>query len=245
MRGAALSAVWVGARSLTLSPRVTGRLVVAGLLGVIGMATLTALGAYRMSFAAPEWWRTVNATDPATVALAERTEQAMTSAVHLRRPLGESWTVAVSAREANAWMNVMLPRWLENRDVERPGWADEVQLHFDSGWVGAGVMVADGLGRERFVTLRATPIIDESGALWLRPVGASVGRLSVPLRWTFEELERRVGVEQDERRLAEAVMGRRPVVESAELGLGDGRRVRVRGVRMEGGRLLVTCETVR
>lgn len=245
MRGAALSAVWVGARSVTVSPRLTGRLVVAGVLGLIGVGTLIALGAYRLSFTAPEWWRTVDPNDPTTVALAEETERALTSAVHQRRALGEAWTVAVTAREANAWMNVMLPRWLENREVERPAWADEVQLHFDDGWVGAGVMVEDGLGRERFVTLRATPIIDSDGALWLRPQGASVGRLAVPLRWTFEELGRRISGTADERRLAEAIMGRLPVVDSAELALGDGRRVRVRGVRMEGGRLLVTCETVR
>jgi len=245
MRTMAHSAVWVGARSLTLSPRATGRLVVAALLALIGLGTLLALGAYRMSFVAPEWWRTVDPEDPATVSLAERTERAMTSAVHARRPLGEAWTVAVTAREANAWMNVMLPRWLENREVERPGWADEVQLHFDDGWAGAGVMLEDGLGRERFVTLRAAPVVDENGALWLRPLGASVGRLSVPLRWTFEELERRVGRDSDERALAEAVMGERPVVESARLELGDGRVIRVRGMRMEGGKLLVTCVTER
>ncbi len=245
MRGAAHSAVWVGARSLAMSPQVVGRFVVIGLLVVIGLGTLTALGMYQLSFSAPEWWRTVDPEDPATVALAERTEQAMTSAVHKRRELGEAWTVAVSAREANAWMNVMLPRWMENQEVERPAWADEVQLHFDTGWVGAGVMVEDSLGRERYVTLRATPIVDEEGALWLRPLSASVGRLSAPLRWTFEELERRVGAGEDEKRLAEAIMGKRPVAESAELSLADGRTVRVRGVRMEGGKLLVTCETVR
>lgn len=243
MRAAARPAWLVGLRSLSVSPRVLARLVVVGLLALIGIGTLTAIGAYRLSFAAPPWWRTVDATDPATVELAERTEQAMTSTLHRKRELGEPWVVALSAPQANAWMNVMLPRWLENRDVDRPAWTSEVQLHFEDGEIAAGAMVRDARGRERYVTLRIAPIVDESGAVWLRPKGAAVGRLGAPLRWTFEELERRATPETEE--LVAGILGRAPVADEASVELGDGRIVRVVDARVRERRLLVTCVTER
>lgn len=243
MVDAARSAVVIGLRSLAISPRMTARVAVACLLALIGLGTLTALGAYRLSFSAPDWWRTVAAQSPGTIALAEGTEQAVTSALHRRRELGEPWTVAVSAPEANAWVNVMLPRWLENRDVDRPEWAREVQLNFEHGSVAGGAKVEDDRGRPRYVTLRAEPVIDAMGALWLQPRGASVGRLSVPLRWTFEEFERRASGDRAD--LVAAIMGRQPVARSASVSLGDGRVVRITGVRVEEGRLLVTCVTER
>jgi hypothetical protein len=243
VRAAARPAWLIGLRSLSVSPRVLTRFVVVGLLVLIGIGTLTALGAYRLSFAAPPWWRTVDATDPATIELAERTEQAMTSALHRKRELGEPWTVALSAPQANAWMNVMLPRWLENREVDRPAWTSEVQLHFEEGEIAAGAMVTDERGRERYVTLRVEPMVDDAGAVWLRPRGASVGRLDAPLRWTFEELERRATPETDE--LVAGILGRAPVAAEAVVELGDGRIVRVVGARVRDHRLLVTCVTER
>lgn len=230
-------------RSVSISPQVAARLIVVALLVLIGVGTLAALGAYQLSATAPAWWRTVDATDPATVALAERTEQAVASALHRKRELGEPWTVAISAPQANAWMNVMLPRWLANRDVERPAWTSEVQLHFEDGHIAAGAMVTDARGRERYVTLQAEPIVDSGGAVWLRPAGATVGRLQAPLRWTFEELERRATPETGA--LVAGLMGREPVAPEASVELGDGRIVRVVGARVREGRLLVTCVTER
>lgn len=244
MRAASRPAGWVVAvRSLSVSPQVAARLVVVALLVLIGLGTLAALGAYQLSLSAPAWWRTVDPADPETVALAERTEQAVASALHRKRELGEPWTLAISAPQANAWMNVMLPRWLENRDVERPAWTSEVQLHFEDGLVAAGAMVADAAGRERYVTLEAEPIVDRAGAVWLRPDGATVGRLRAPLRWTFDELERRATPET--RDLVAGLTGQAPVAPEALVELGDGRIVRVVGASVRDGRLLVTCVTER
>jgi len=230
-------------RAASVSPRTVARVVVAVVLALIGIGTVGALGAYRLSSMAPEWWRTVDAGAPGTIELAERAEQAVSAAVHKRRALGEPWTVAVSVREANAWLNVMLPRWLENQGTALPGWAEEAQVHFDRGWVAAGVRVRDDEGTTRYASIRASLEVDGSGALWVRPEGASLGRLRAPLGWAFGVLERRAGEEQAE--LVAALAGEAPAAREAALELGDGRVVRLRGVHLRSGKLLLTCVTER
>ena len=231
-------------RSLQQSPHVLARLIVISLLALIGIGTLAALGAYRLSMTAPGWWRTVDAADTATITLAEDTEQAVTTTLYAKHELGSPWTVAVSAAQANAWVNVMLPRWLENQDIDTPEWVSQIQFHFDPEWIGCGVMVPDEQGRQRYVTLRARALVDDSGALWLRPVGASIGRVGMPLRWTFEEMARRAEGPA-EREVVDAIRGLVPVSDEIAVELGDGRVVRMLAARPDKGRLLVTCVTER
>jgi hypothetical protein len=111
-------------------------------------------------------------------------------------------------------------------------------------------------GSTRVLAASVRPEFRADGALWLPGSSVSVGRLSMPASWVVSDRARASGpaagaVVPDElarlpkaKDLMDALAGRRPAMRSPVLRIGDGRRVRLLGLRAEDGALYVTCQTL-
>lgn len=195
----------------------------------------------------PVWWRTVDARDEGVIDLAERVERAVVSAMHRARPDSEPWTVAVTAAQANAWLNVKLPQWARSRDTGWPREIAEVQTHFSGGRIGVGMRLASGrAGSAPIVAATVEPIMRD-GALWLTQPATVAGRLDLPAGWTINRLSSWLPPEMRARsmtrRTLDALMQKGPVIPDAAFRIEDGRRVRLVAVAVEHERLLLTFET--
>lgn len=194
----------------------------------------------------PTWWRTVDPSNPTVVELAERVEQAVVSSMHRARPLGEPWTVAVTAPQANAWLNVKLPRWVRSRNAHWPDQIGDVQTHFGDGKISVGVKIGSGAA-DQIVAATVNPRLSEDGSLWLSQPSTNAGRLDIPAGWTIARLQSWLPPEIRERdmtgRMLDALRQRGPVLPSTWVDLEDGRRIKLLDVRVEHERLLLTCVT--
>ncbi|MDX9911730.1 MAG: hypothetical protein RBS39_07865 [Phycisphaerales bacterium] len=223
------------------------------------------LFAHSLSAQAPRWWRNVSPADPRTQDAAEQLEYAISDQLHASRAgsasaerpehwSSELWSASISASDANAWLNVRLPKWLANEDetLRWPSELAEVQIDFGQGDVRLGARLVAG-GQDRIVWATFTPEIREDGALWLRARHVHLGRLSVPAPWVLGEAEDLVNEyvppefrdHPESRRLFDALAGRVPIVDSPTLRLADGRRVRLVAMQALDGRLSVACRTER
>lgn len=211
-----------------------------------------------LSRTAPAWWRSVSPEDPRTIQRAEAVEQGVMNHAAMQRPApapgepGTVWTVALSAADANAWLNVRLPKWLANREepVPWPAELDELQVEFEGGAVHVGARVRAS-GSQRVLSATLVPRVEPDGSLWVPARAVSVGRLAVPAGWVLGEARARARARVPEalRQMPEAAAmflafeGRAPLVSNAVLRLGDGRRVRLLDLRARDGRLEITCRT--
>ncbi len=223
------------------------------ILGVVlticaASAALTAIVvAALLARESPVWWRTVDPNDSEVVELAERVERAVVSAMHRARPDAEPWTVAVTASQANAWLNVKLPQWARSRDAGWPREIAEVQTHFADGRIGMGMRLAGGrVGNAPIVAATVEPTMRE-GALWLAQPATVAGRLDLPAGWTINRLSSWLPPEMRTRsmtrRTLDALMQKGPVIPDASFRIEDGRRVRLVAITVEQERLLLTFET--
>ncbi|HLP83860.1 MAG TPA: hypothetical protein VK157_05880, partial [Phycisphaerales bacterium] len=101
------------------SLRRSGRTLV--LLALVVVAALTmVLAGVAHARRAPAWWR-VDAPTAAMAEQAESFEHAVLAQMTLVRATEESWSVALSEEDINAWLATRLKPWMENR-----GLADEL-----------------------------------------------------------------------------------------------------------------------
>ncbi|RMH27808.1 MAG: hypothetical protein D6693_04680 [Planctomycetota bacterium] len=217
-------------------------------VSAVSAAGLMAVTALLLSRQAPAWWRPVDPADPATVDLAERVERAVVSAMHRPRPPGEPWTVAVTAEQANAWLNVKLPRWVRSRSDAWPEEVRRIQTRFTGGRLSVGLEIAGGSDEPRIVAATVEPVL-RGGGLWLTQPATNAGRLDLPAGWTIKKLARWLPEPIRTREMAEralaALKQEGPVLPTVEARLEDGRRVRLVGLRIDEDRLLLTCVTTR
>jgi len=232
---------------MAVAPTAVRTLAVASILGLAAALTIALLAAVSLARLSPAWWRTVEAANPDTVALAQRIERGVVSHVHSLRPEGEPWTVSISAAQANAWLNTKLRDWMASRDVAWPERVAELQADFNEGEFRIGARISGDSDADRIVAATAVPTVDERGALWLPLDAARAGRLDLPRGWTVARLrewlpEETLGAEAVARVL-DALSGDAPLFQSASIKLEDGRRVRLVRITATGGKLLLTCET--
>lgn len=206
--------------------------------------TVAALAAFSLAVSEPAWWGASGVDRVEAARVAEDVERGVSNALHLGRPLGEAWMVGIAQDDANAWIADRLPMWLANQGVRRPELLPEVRVAFDEGRIRIGFKRRDS---ERMATVSLRPRFDERGALWTPATGLSVGRLRLPSGMLRER-----GLDQvpdpyresdGAKRAAATLSGEIPA--PTELRLADGRVVRVTGVKVEEGRLVLTCVTVR
>lgn len=199
-----------------------------------------------LSREAPPWWRHVDPHDPQVIELAERVERAVVSSVHRARPINEPWTVAVTAPQANAWLNVKLPRWVQSRNANWPAEVGQVQTHFADGKISVGVRIGDA-SDDQIVAATISPQLHDDGSLWLTQPTTNAGRLDLPSGWTISRLAAWLPPSITQREMTglvlDALRQRGPALPSAWIDLEDGRRVRLIGLSIDDERLLLSCVT--
>jgi hypothetical protein len=213
------------------------RVAVALALAVFAVIALIVWAAYRP----PDWYNPRQIGD-AGAWLAEGVERRVLSELSAAHRFGEPWTLAVTAAEAEAWLNVRLPLWIENQGVPRPAWFGFVGVSFESGLARVGLGTGAG-GTPPVVSLTLTRSA-VAGALPEHAV--RLGVLPVP-GWIIEQFAPGLGKQ------VEAAISRssdpRQANSAEPPGLGairldDGRRVRFTAFNANDGTLTLHCVTL-
>lgn len=220
-----------------------------------GVILATCLAAAAMTFVvvalllsreAPPWWREFDPNDPQLVELAERVERAVVSSMHRARPINEPWTVAVTAQQANAWLNVKLPRWVQSRNANWPPEIGQVQTNFADGKISVGVRIGQ-TDDDQIVAATISPQLHNDGSLWLTQPTTNAGRLDLPSGWTISRLAAWLPPSITQREMTSMVLDalrqRGPALPNTWVDLEDGRRVRLIGLSIDNERLLLSCVT--
>ncbi len=243
-------------------PHRTRRLVVGGAISLVFTACVGVLIALALVRSSPRWWRTILREDPATVELARQVEADLARQINDHRPIpgapgetwkSEPWSVEINPVAANAWLNVRLPMWLANQRQEFhwPRNLSDLQVDFGPKEITIGARVRSG---DRYQVLTATlrPRIEESGKVWMPASWVNLGRLAVPASWVLERARSGAAeyvpptlrnLEQTQR-LFRAFEGREPITDRSAFTM-SGNHVRIVGIDVRDGNLVVTCQTVR
>lgn len=215
---------------------------------------LIGLGAFAyvssLARATPSWWaQTMPADERAR--LAKQTENSVITLVH--RPQGERWSLEIDESAVNAWIAEKLPAWLnhgEGADTWPPEITELRMIFGDDRLLLAARIHDPSTDTTRVVGATLAPRITDTGQLWIPARRVHIGALDLPggslIARTADsdvlpaQLRERPTVPL----LLQALAGDRPALESAELRLGDGRRVRVESMTLEDGRATLVCQTV-
>lgn len=222
------------------------RRLVIGALAAIGAVTAALILAATLARRAPSWWRSA-ATDPAAGAdLAERVERAVASRIHKWEASAEPWTIAITQEQANAWLAVRAPKWAANRAAPADKTAmPEARVRFEAGAIVIGLR---NPGSHYIITARLTPSIAAGGALRASLRSVRAGALPVSaavVERAAGSLSENLQRDPDAARALAAITGDAPLLKDARITLEDGRRVTLRGIAVEEGRLVLTCATDR
>jgi hypothetical protein len=200
--------------------------------------------------------------DPATINLAVNVENALINHVNEHKPvprgpgepwLSDPWKIRIDSSEANAWLNVRLPMWLNNQQ-EKFHWPrnmSDLQVDFADQQITVGARVRSG-DRHQVLTATLEPRLEKDGQLWLPASWVNLGRLAVPASWVLERAKSGAAeyVPTDLRKLDEtqrlfrAFEGLEPIANTFLFRLDD-RKVRILEIRAEAGVLEITCQTER
>jgi hypothetical protein len=234
------------------------RLAIRILLGLAAaalllLAVLTVV-LFVLTSRAPAWWAPPDPADPAAKDTAQAVENGITTILHQAHASGagangsgasEPWTVRLTDDEINAWLSVRLGSWLASRSDVSAADIPLVQVAAAAD----GLRIGIGLGRSRVLSAVLAPEIAADGSLRVRAGDCAIGELAVPLSW-IGRIARQVQAgasgtgDFDADALLEALAGRRAAAADPVLTLSDGRRVRLLGLRLGEGELLVTCRTL-
>lgn len=236
------------------------RRIAGGAVAVVSLVFALVVLAMVLASGRPSWWPRADRADPAALAAGEALENQVAAEISRVRPgapesgaagsrewrSGE-WVVEISDGEAGAWLNTRLRKWLANRGAELPEVVRQIGVSFGDGAVRLGASVGRS-GEERIVSASATPEVAADGSLWLRRTRVYAGRLPLPASWLLSRTGAgwpggEVGALAASGGVRGALLGEGPAVVSPALALGDGRLVRVVGVEVKPGRLIVTCRT--
>lgn len=222
-----------------LVPRRLRRIVVSCALGVVTLSCLGVLAALALARSTPSWWGRVARDDPATITLAEQVENGLVNHAYRRRD--EPWTIEITAEQANAWLNVRLPKWSANQGHAWPGEIGEMQVAFTPGRIMLGARVLAG-GRWHVISTDVTPRL-EHGGLYLDARRVGVGRLGAPPAVALRVAAPLLPTPDLRDRLRRTAEGDVPLARPAVVSLEDGRRVRVVAIEPGEGWLHVTLQT--
>lgn len=248
--------------------------VTAGIVVITAGCSAVLIG-IGMAQEAPRWWQLADWGRPEVGRSAEELENRLLSNVYharssapVRRAPGQSlppgaapvsdqpvtWTIPVSAADANAWLNARLPKWIrsESETFEWPEQVEELQVEFrdDRILIGVKVRYADS---SQYLSATLQPAIHESdGSLWMPAQAVSIGRLPLPASWFLSPQPTALAQEQipeeirelpETKSIAAVFSGQIPVTSKPIIKLADGRRVRLLSLSSRDGTLHVTCRT--
>ena len=237
-----------------LTRRRIRRWAVGGALGIVGGTCLLLLAGLMLARSAPSWWRTIRRDDPATIAQGAGVENGVINLVNKNRagsgPLSEPWSFVVTSDQANAWLNVRLPKWLANQkdDFRWPKDLSDLQVDFGPDRITVGARVKHAK-HDQVLSATLAPRLDDSGSLFAPATWVGLGRLSIPAEWVLDPAAAEQYIPPAISRLPEtgallrAFAGDGAVVQHATFRLGDGRRVRILSIAPRAGALRITCQT--
>lgn len=231
---------------LALKPDRAVHALFAVTLAAVGGAALVALVVLMLAGRPPSWWREPLPSDPATVAGAERVEQQVATALAAPRDHGRVWTMTITDLQAAAWLNVRLPLWMANNDVEWPISDTPITLIFRTGGLLAAARV-DHDGDQRIVGAAFEPTVADSGAVRAGLRSLHIGSLGLPADLGAAYLQPLVP--QDAARdpviatLLEDVLLDRPLIADPSWSVDRGRRVRLLSVDFTDGAATITWRT--
>ena len=257
---------WVRRRALRLWRRLR-TVALAGAVGLLAGLVVLMLAGWAMVRGSPTWWRQVDPSDPRTIAWAEAVHRAVGQHLTERRTAdpsrnpddpdaprwqSEPWSVRLEPHDANAWLNVELPRWL-NASGDGHAWPNafsQLQVEFREDQLFIGVRV-EADGRSQVLSASLRPEVRADGSLWVPADWVHIGRLPIPAPWVLGEAEQRLPdlVPDELRRLPEtramlrAFAGEHAIVQEPIVRLPDDRYVRLLNIRARHGRLEITCRT--
>ncbi len=223
---------------------------------LIGAISVSVAIGFALARSAPGWWIDVDATDPRNIELAELVQNGALSHLFEDRQslVGGSveWPVKMTDEAANAWMNIKLPEWFSkiSDGMVWPESVTQLQMVFDNGTVRIGARVKTDIGT-RIYSCAIVPELREDGSLWMKARTVSMGRLTLPAGWVLGGADARAekyipdqlrGTAEAEA-LFEKLTGQLPLFDVAEVSLGDGRRVRLLGLRVRDGSVIAHCVT--
>jgi len=159
----------------------------------------------------------------------EAFEQALAAELTRVRPAGEEWAVAIDPADINAWLATRLPKWIEHDPGLEPlSAARTVRIAAID-----GRLILEDASRARGAAVLSLPVEPEvrNGRLVLSIGSARIGRLPVP--GSGSALASLLGTG-----LAELASG------PAQIRLADRRRVALRAISCEPGRIALAFATL-
>ncbi len=238
-------------------------LALAAIAGALVLAV--AVGMY-LARGTPAWWPKASVGSDDDAQSLENAVVAQLSAIRPTDPAAtasegdgpavpwrsESWTVALSEADANAWLRARLKVWLANRNppVRWPREIEDVRVRFFDGGVHVGASLIDD-GTRRVVSATIAPDLRVDGTIWAPARGVDVGALPMPpgivLGWVRDTTDHLIpgGVRQIPELpvMLDAFAGSRPMFRDAAIRVDSGRRVRLLSLRARSGWVEITCRT--
>lgn len=233
-------------------------------LGAIALLTIVGIGAYLLARATPAWWRTVDRENPVSIQSAQDLQNALGTQFTAVRPAAtdlrpdepwrsDIWRFALEVDDANAWLNINLPQWIES-DPDLPAWPDaieSIQVAFRRGLFFVGVQLDRGDGLSQYLAAAIHPEIRANGSLWIPADRIYIGRLPIPPDTVLAQAQARVDrilpdeLTENGRALLSVFRGENPLAQQPVIRLGDGRQVRLLDIQSWQQKLIVSCQTER
>ncbi|HVP72124.1 MAG TPA: hypothetical protein VMS30_00200 [Phycisphaerales bacterium] len=223
------------------------------LLGLILSLLLIGAGlaytAWRLSWQQPAWYAPPDPRDEQVLKVADDTEYRLLEQTQKVRPVEEPWTLRLTAEQINAWLSARLPAWIEHdANLDWPEQIGTPQVLIDEGGLRVAVPVttADRITRTVVGTLQ--PSIADDGRLSLKLRSMALGKIWVP----GEPLTKLVNAVKDAapefldapsvQQAIDVLAGRSTL--PPDYDLADGRRVRVKNVRLLRGAVEIQAVTL-
>ena len=127
----------------------------------------------------PEWYQPPDPRTPEVDRLAQDVEYNTVADLQRIRPVEEeTWELALSEQEVNAWLAAGLPGWIEHdASFEWPNDLGVPQVQLDEGRISIAIAIGSGMF-ERVITTHYDLVLDEDG-LWLIPAPVTMGNIDL------------------------------------------------------------------
>lgn len=225
-------------------------LLLAALLTTLALATLW------RARATPPWWSTVSPTDPIAIQRAESLEIRLNNTLSNPAPPPPTtnsdialWTIDITPEEANAWINLRLPRWLANRELPAPFEPGSLTIAFRDGKLIAGARLpASADEHQHIVGVTLAPRIDEQHNL-IAPITAfHLGSLSLPRAIAADRLTTLIPPEYaqdpDVTAALDALLHAKPLTHAPTLSSDNHHAVRILAIDITPQRARLHCTTL-
>lgn len=234
-----------GVRGL-LATEARRRVLYSGVVVLAAVLTLAIGVGWWLASRPPGWWAEVNTSEPSVISTSRAVENWAVSTMTRQHPHEQRWAVTITEDDANAWLAVRLPLWVESEYGRWPEGIRSVRVRFHAGRVIVGADIREPGAEDARVVAAALEVdIGEDGSARAGIGWTQINRLKLPGVIGLNRLSEWIdsaGEGEIAERLGELVRGELNA-ETLDWRLEDGRRVTVHSIRSEGGELSLVCST--